>query len=39
MAASEEKPRSFMEKHGGTIYILGAFGLVALLVVVRAACS
>jgi hypothetical protein len=40
MAATEEKKqRSWAEKHGGTLYILGAFVLVALLVLVRGACS
>ncbi len=39
MAGTEEKQRSWAEKHGGTFYILGAFVLIALLVVVRQACS
>ena len=39
MAEPEQKQRTWAEKHGGTFYILGAFVLVALLVVVRTACS
>jgi hypothetical protein len=39
MAGPEEKQRTWMEKHGGTFYILGAFLLIALLVVTRSACS
>ncbi len=39
MAETEQKQRSWSEKHGGTLYILGAFVLVALLVLVRATCN
>jgi len=35
MAGSEEKPRTWMEKHGGSIVIGGVFVVVVLLVVVR----
>jgi hypothetical protein len=39
MVGSDEKPRSWGEKHGGAIYIGGAFLLIALLVIVRTACN
>ena len=34
-----EKQRTWMEQHGGVIYIGAAFVLIALLVVVRTACN
>ena len=40
MAGTEEKKqRTWAEKHGGTLYILGAFVLIGLLVLVRSACN
>ena len=35
MAGTEEKPRTWMEKHGGSIVIGGVFLVVALLVIAR----
>jgi len=35
MAGSEQKPRSWAERNGASLYIGGAFLLIALLVIVR----
>jgi len=32
-------PKSWAHRHAGTIYILGAFGLVVLIAVLRATCN
>jgi len=37
--SKDGKPRTWMEAHGGTVYIGAAFALIALLVVVRSACN
>jgi len=37
--ASEGKQRSWAEQHGGSLLIGAAFALIALLVVVKNACS
>lgn len=32
-------PKSWAHRHAGTIYILGAFGIVVLIAVLRAGCN
>jgi predicted negative regulator of RcsB-dependent stress response len=35
----KEKPRTWFERNGGTVIMLGVFGLLVLVVVVKNACG